>query len=82
MSFIDEHRWRFGVKPICRTLGWCVSSYYARKQRPPSTRQLGDEALVAQIGDVHEYNYQAYGARCGRSWRVAASWSVAAASSG
>ena len=69
MSFIDEHRWRFGVEPICRTLGWCVSSYDAdaRKQRPPSTRQLGDEALMPVIGRVHADNYQAYGAR--RVWK-------------
>ena len=26
MGFIDEYRSRFGVEPICRTLGWCVSS--------------------------------------------------------
>lgn len=67
MSFIDEHRSRFGVEPICRTLGWCVSSYYARKKRPPSTRQKRDEALVSAIGQVHADNYQAYGAR--RVWK-------------
>ena len=67
MSFIDEHRSRFGVEPICRTLGWWVSSYYARKKRPPSTRQKRDEALVSAIGQVHADNYQAYGAR--RVWK-------------
>ncbi len=67
MSFIDEHRSRFGVEPICRTLGWCVSSYYARKTRAPSTRQLGDEALVPVIRKVHVDNYEAYGAR--RVWK-------------
>jgi transposase InsO family protein len=28
VSFIDEHRDRFGVEPICRTLGWATSTYY------------------------------------------------------
>lgn len=63
MSFIDQHRDRFGVEPICRTLGWCVSSYDARKKRPPSARQQCDELLVSVIGQVHAGNYQAYGAR-------------------
>ena len=67
MSFIDQHRDRFGVEPICRTLEWCVSSYYARKKRPPSARQLADEALVPVIRTVHSDNYQAYGAR--RVWK-------------
>src|SRR3712207_7038222 len=67
MSFIDAHRDRSGVEPICRTLGWCVSSYYARRKRAPSARQLADERLVAVIGEVHADNYQAYGAR--RVWK-------------
>src|SRR3712207_9532658 len=67
MSFIDAHRDRFGVEPICRTLGWCVSSYYARRKRAPSARQLADERLVAVIGEVHPDNYQAYRAR--RGWK-------------
>ena len=67
MSFIDAHRSRFGVEPICRTLDWCVSSYYARKKRPPSARQQRDEALVPVIRRVHVDNYEAYGAR--RVWK-------------
>ncbi len=67
MSFIDEHRSRFGVEPICRTLEWCVSSYYARKTRPTSRRQLEDERLLSEIRRVHSENYEAYGAR--RVWR-------------
>jgi transposase InsO family protein len=67
MSFIDEHRSRFGVEPICRTLEWCVSSYYARKKRPMSARQQADEALMPVIRKVHADNYEAYGAR--RVWK-------------
>ena len=29
-AFIDEHRDRFGVEPICRTLGVSASAYYHR----------------------------------------------------
>jgi transposase InsO family protein len=67
MSFIDEHRSRFGVEPICRTLDLCVSSYYARRKRLPSAREQGDELLVPVICKVHADNYQAYGAR--RVWK-------------
>jgi putative transposase len=63
VSFIDEHRHRFGVEPICRTLEWCVSGYYARKRRPPSHRQVEDEWLLGKIPRVHGENYDAYGAR-------------------
>ena len=28
--FIEEHRARFGVEPICRTLGVSASAYYKR----------------------------------------------------
>jgi len=31
--FIDEHRDRFGVEPICRALAIAPSTYYAVKQR-------------------------------------------------
>jgi hypothetical protein len=26
--YVDEHRGRFGVEPICKTLGVSVSAYY------------------------------------------------------
>jgi putative transposase len=29
-AFIDEHRDRFGVEPICRVLGVSASAYYHR----------------------------------------------------
>jgi transposase len=28
--FVDDHRGRFGVEPLCRTLGVSVSAYYER----------------------------------------------------
>jgi putative transposase len=68
--FIDEHRHRFGVAPICRALGFASSSYYARKTRPPSRRAVEDERLLEQIRALHVDNYCAYGAR--RVWKALA----------
>jgi putative transposase len=48
-AFIDVHKERFGVEPICRELPIAPSTYYARKSRPPSARALRDEALVPEI---------------------------------
>jgi hypothetical protein len=56
-AFIDEHRDRFGVEPICRVLtehGCKIapSTYYAHKSRPPSARAVRDAELVAKIREV------------------------------
>jgi putative transposase len=61
--FIDGHRERFGVTPICRVLGWNPSTYYAYKARPPSDRALRDAWLGEQIERVYADNYRVYGAR-------------------
>jgi putative transposase len=61
-AYIDDHRERFGVEPICRTLGVAPSTYYAARTRPPSGRAVRDEQLKAEITRVHEANYRVYGA--------------------
>lgn len=66
-GFIDEHRGRFGVEPICKVLDACPSSYYARKSRPPCRRALEDERLLERICVLHRSNYRAYGSR--RVWK-------------
>lgn len=66
-GFIDEHRGRFGVEPICRVLGACPSTYCARKTRPACRRRLEDERLLERIRELHRSNYCAYGSR--RIWR-------------
>jgi putative transposase len=48
IAFIDDHRARFGVEPICRVLTQhdvkiAPSTYYAAKSRPPSARAVRDE---------------------------------------
>ena len=68
MTFIDAHRNRFGVEPICRTLGIAPSTYYARKTRPPSRRAIDDAVLVDRIQAVHAQNFGVYGSR--RVWKA------------
>jgi transposase InsO family protein len=62
-AFIDEHRGRFGVEPICRVLDVSASAYYHRATGQRSERVIGDERLVDQIREVHAVNYYAYGYR-------------------
>jgi len=57
ISFIDDHRDRFGVEPICRVLTEhgvkiAPSGYYAFKSRPLSTRAARDAELVVEIRRV------------------------------
>jgi putative transposase len=59
--FVDEHRDRFGVEPICRTLEISASAYYQQRGARRSARCIEDERLLARIRKVHEANYCAYG---------------------
>ena len=63
--FVDEHRARFGVEPICRVLGVSASAYYQRASGERSRRAVEDERLLELIREIHERNYYAYG-----SWRM------------
>ncbi|WP_416348928.1 IS3 family transposase [Microbispora triticiradicis] len=62
-AFIDAHRDRFGVEPICRVLQAAPSTYYASRTRPPSARAVRDEQLKADIQRIYTDNYCCYGAR-------------------
>ena len=64
--YIDSHRGRFGVEPICRTLGVSASAYYQRQTGHRSRRVLEDERLLGRIRELHAANYYAYGSR--RMW--------------
>jgi transposase InsO family protein len=66
--FIDEHRGRFGVEPVCRVLGVSASAYYQRATGVRSARRVADERLLARIEEVHAANYHAYGYR--RTWKA------------
>src|SRR4051812_30848021 len=69
IAFIDVHRDRFGVEPICEVLrdtkaGFLsVSGYYAAKSRPASKRATNDAALKPVISKIHSDNYGVYGRR-------------------
>jgi transposase InsO family protein len=67
-AFIDEQRARFGVEPICETLGVSASAYYRRATGERSARAVEDERLLAVIHATHERNYRAYGSR--RMWKA------------
>ena len=66
--YIDEHRGRFGVEPICRTLGVSASAYYQRRTGERSARAVEDERLLGRIRELHQANYYAYGYR--RMWKA------------
>jgi len=61
VSFINEHRERFGVEPICETLQVAPPPYYAALSRPPSARELRDGELRVEIARVHGENFDVYG---------------------
>jgi putative transposase len=69
-AFIDEHRGRFGVEPICRVLDVSASAYYHRRHGRRSKRQVEDERLLERIRELHAANYYAYGSR--RMWKTLA----------
>ena len=56
--FINDHRERFGVEPICRVLtehGCKIapSTFYAAKNRQPSPRAVRDAVVLEHIRRVH-----------------------------
>ena len=65
---MHEHRERFGVEPICKTLGVSASAFYHRETGQRSARQLEDERLLGVIRQTHKKNYEAYGYR--RTWKA------------
>jgi len=66
--YIDEHRGRFGVEPICRVLGVSASAYYERSTCRRSAREVEDERLLGRIRELHKKNFEAYGSR--RMWKA------------
>lgn len=68
VGYIDDHRDRFGVEPICAQLPIAPSTYYAHRTRARDPSRRGpraerDEALSEQIRRVWGENFQVYGAR-------------------
>jgi putative transposase len=67
VAFIDGHRGRWGVEPICRVLQVAPSTYYAAKRRPLCRRAVEDAALKAAIRRVYREHFAVYGAA--KVWR-------------
>jgi len=68
VSYIDVHRDRYGVEPICQALPIAPSTYYERKakERDParrSDREKRDERLKPEVLRVFVENLSVYGAR-------------------
>ena len=68
VAFIDAHRGRYGVEPICAVLPIAPSTYYEAKAREadPSrvpARLTRDAQLRAEIDRVWRANRRVYGAR-------------------
>jgi putative transposase len=68
VAFIDDHRERFGVEPICAVLPIAPSTYFRHKaaQRDPcrrSARAQRDEVLRAIIRRIYEEHHRVYGPR-------------------
>jgi putative transposase len=62
VSFITEHKARWGVEPICRVLQVAPSSYYAAIRRPPSARRRRDGLLKEEIRRAWDGHRRVYGA--------------------
>ena len=67
VEFVDAHRDRFGVEPVCAVLEFPVSSYYHAKKREAeaAAREMRDAGLKEEIMEVREggKGRKVYGAR-------------------
>ena len=75
MKFINTFKERWGVEPICQTLEFAPSTYYAAESRPPSARRVRDDQLKPQIQRVHRENFDVYGVE--KIWKQLRRQSVA-----
>jgi putative transposase len=87
-AFVDQHRERLGVEPICKALQVAPSAYWreAARRRDPALRpprRQRDAMLVPEIERVWNGNLRVYGAdRCGSNCVASTSRWRAARSSG
>ncbi len=72
IAYIDAHKERHGVEPICAVLPIAPSTYYEHKAREADpkrrpTRAKRDRRLSGEVRRVWEENFRVYGAR--KVWR-------------
>jgi putative transposase len=65
--YIDQHKHRYGVEPICQLLPIAPSTYYQHTKGPRSGRAVRDAQLKVEISRVHAEHFGVYGAR--KVWR-------------
>jgi putative transposase len=68
VDYIESHRDRFGVEPICRVLSGhglkiAPSTYYERRRRPVTQADLEDAYLANALVTLWRENWGVYGAR-------------------
>ena len=68
MAFINSHRKKLGIEPICRELAIAPSSYYEHERAETilgksSARARRDDEVKTQIRRVHEASFGLYGSR-------------------
>jgi putative transposase len=74
VDYIDSHRERFGVEPICAVLAEAgisiaPSTYYARSEAPLTEAELGEAYLANQLRSLWQDNWGVYGVR--KLWHAA-----------
>ena len=74
VAYIDSHRERFGVEPICaelsqRAITIAPSTYHAPKALPVSAAALEEAYLANALVTLHQENWGVYGVR--KLWHAA-----------
>jgi putative transposase len=74
VDYIDSHRGRFGIEPICQVLAEAgisiaPSTYYARSKTPLSDAELNDAYRANQLRSLWTDNRGVYGTR--KLWHAA-----------
>lgn len=60
-AFIQRYERMFTVRRMCQVLGVSPSGYYAWCKRPPSAREMANEAIMRQIRIIHQESRETYG---------------------
>lgn len=68
VDYIDTHKDKYGIEPICELLPIAPSTYHAFTTRPPSARAMRDTAVGPQLLALWIANFRVYGAR--KLWKA------------
>ena len=74
VDYIDSHRSRFGVEPICAVLSEhglpiAPSTYYERRHPPVTDAELEDAYLANALATLHAESWSVHGTR--KRWTAA-----------